>query len=233
MPFGWRFSFEITLAVTALLACYRSVWRFVFIPLSILGVGVLAWALTTQWRGIWAVNPHYWSGQTTIMTPFISGVVLTGVPAAALALRIGQLEPLPKTIWWSGILGIWLPAVSAIAAASVAADAGATLHWRPSLFRGFYWAAQGAERLNEAALGAMAITLCTSMLIPAYALRQLASSWRGHKVGYLIPVGLWIGASFASRWISQPEGLQYAFFTETHRLSLPSASPHSCLFPEV
>mgnify|MGYP003350362354 FL=1 len=130
LPWGGRFSFEIAVAITALLVFYRSLWRFVFIPLLVLGVGMLAWALTTQWRSLWAVNPYFGSDQATIMNLFIMGIVLTSAPGIALALRIGQLAEKPKTILWSGFLGIWLPAVSVVAVASVAADAGAPLTTR-------------------------------------------------------------------------------------------------------
>jgi hypothetical protein len=177
------------------------------------GVGVLGWALQAQWRGIGATSPYYSSGRETVFGYFAPGVLLAAAPAVVIAWRIGKTRPEVKTIWWSGILGVWVPVLVAVAVASVATDAGATLHWRPSLFRGFYWALQRIEQLNETALALATGTLLAPFILSLYALRELNSAWTGRRVILLVPVGLWAAAWAISQLIEPGAGARYFFST--------------------
>ena len=200
-------------AVGGAVVCWRAAWRWVLGASLVVGIGVLGWALQAQWRGIGAMNPYYSSGRETVFEYFTPGVLLAAAPAMVIAWRIGKTRPEAKTIWWSGILGVWLPVLVAVAVASVATDAGATLHWHPSLFRGFYWALQGVERLNETALALAMGTLLAPAILSLYALRELNSAWTGRRAMLLIPVGLWAAAWAMSELIEPGAGARYFFST--------------------
>ena len=177
-------------AVGGAVVCWRPAWRWVLGASLVVGVWVPGWALQAQWRGIGATNPYFGSRPETLFAYFTRGVLLAA--AMVVAWRIGKTRQETKRIWWSGILGVWLPTV--VAVASVATDAGATLYWRPSLFRGFYWAHQEIEQLNETALAVATGTLLAPSILSLYALRELNSAWTGRRVMLLVPVGLCAGA---------------------------------------
>lgn len=203
------------LAAGAVLAWARPTWRAGTAVSFGLGVGILGWALRTQWHGIWTVRPGYET--ETVFEFFTPGVLLAAAPVVGIAWRIGQLRLGAKTIWWSGVGGVWLPSMAGIAVASVATDAGATLHWTPSLFRGFYWALQGAEGLNETAVVVYSVTLLGPALVSAYSLRKLREEWTGRRVLALAPLGLWAVAWAVSQALGPENGLSYFFFTPIHR----------------
>ena len=205
------------MAAFVLAGCVRPVWRTVlFVSLSV-SVGILGWSLQAQWRGIRATNPYFGSGQETLFESFTPGVLLAAAPAVVIAWRIGKVRPEAKSIWWSGILGVWLPALVAVAVASVATDAGATLYWRPTLFRGFYWALQGADGFNQTANLLTGVTVLAPSILSAVALRHLGSGWTGHRAMFLLPAGLWAAAWGVLQWTGPYEGLKFAFFTPIHR----------------
>ena len=206
---GWDVLGWLVLGATVV--CWRPAWRWVPGASLAVGVGVLGWALQAQWRGVGATNPYYSSGRETMFGYFTPGVLLAAAPAIVIAWRIGKARPQAKAIWWSGILGVLLPAV--VAVASVATDAGATLHWRPSLFRGFYWALQGIEQLNETALALGTGTLLAPLILSLYALRELNSAWTGRRAMLLVPVGLWAAAWPISQLIEPGAGFRYFFST--------------------
>ena len=205
------------LAVAVFLACVRPAWR-AGIALSLaLSVGILGWCLFDQWPGIWATNPYFGEQHESLLAFFTPGVLLAAAPATVIGWRIGKTRPEAKTIWWSGILGVLLPAVVAITAASVAADAGATLHWRASLFRGFSWAFQGYGRWNEAGYALSYGTLLAPAIISVFSLQELRSAWTGRRASLLVPVGMWAAAWGFSQWIGPEEGFHFFFFTPIHR----------------
>lgn len=159
--------------------CWRAAWRWVLGASLAVGVGVPGWALHAQWRSIGATNPYFGS------------------------------RPETQSVWWSGILGVWLPALLAVAVASVATDAGTTLYFQPSIPRGIQWALQGAERITWTAV----VLTCGTMVVSLYALRELNEAWTGRRAMLLVPIGLWAAAFAISQLIEQGAGFRFFFST--------------------
>lgn len=202
------------LGAFAILPFLRTVWKIVVGTALALGVGILVWALVTEWHGIWATNPHYGLGPAQLSENFVPGVLLAAAPAAAIACRIGKLATTPASIWLTGLWGVWLPLILAVTCSSFATDAGATLHWIPTLFRGFYWALQSPRGVNETALALSYATMALPALLCAFSIRILAIDWREHRAWWLVPCIL-CGASLTT---NPAEGFHYSFFTESHRI---------------
>lgn len=101
-------------------------WRIFLVVTLALSAGILAWALPMQWQGLWHTNPHY-SGELEQQTDrFMRGLLLNAAPAVAIAWRIGQLQLPTARIWWSGAVGIWLPAVAATCTGILRCQVGST-----------------------------------------------------------------------------------------------------------
>jgi hypothetical protein len=153
----------------------------------------------------------------------MQGLLLNAAPAVVIAWRIGQLSLPTARIWWSGAVGIWLPAVLAVGVASLATDAGGNLHWRPSLPVGFYWACQGPEGLNEAVVTLAGFTLVAPILVCGMSIRTLASVWSGHRAWWIAPFALYAAVAASDRslepWFGlQATGLQVTGFSRPHQL---------------
>jgi hypothetical protein len=200
-------------ALGGAVVCWRAAWRWVLGASLGIGVGVLGWALQAQWRGIWATNSYYGSGPHTLFSYFTPAVLLAAAPAMVIAWRIGKVRPGAQSVWWSGILGVWLPALVAVAVASVATDAGTTLYWQPSIPRGIQWALGGAEGITWTAV----VLTCGTMVAPAilslYALRELNEAWTGRRAMLLVPIGLWAAACAISQLIEPGAGFRFFFST--------------------
>lgn len=204
-------------ALGGAMVCWRPAWRWLWGASLAVGVGVLVWALQAQWPGIWATNPYYGSKPHTLFSYFTPAVLLAAAPAMVIAWRIGQVRTEAKSIWWSGFWGVWLPALVAVAAASVATDAGGTLYWHPSgIPRGIHWALQGTERISWTAV----VLTCATMLAPAIlslqALWELNGARTGRRAMLLVPVGLWVLAWAISQWTEPYKGFP-SFYSPIHR----------------
>lgn len=95
-----------------------------------------------------------------------------------------------------------MPLVLSVTAASAAAEAGATLHWAPSLPRGFGWALLGPEgQLAPTALVPAMATLASTVLVCALSIRWILAEGPGRRVS---PVALLALLSacllLAARW---------------------------------
>lgn len=193
----------------------RSVWKPAAVLACALGAGLVLWALLATWPGRYFPNPYSSRTPTQWEFPILKGILLSAAPATAIAWRLGRLAGSRKQIWVSGIAGLWLPIVASLAAASLAAEAGANLHWHPSLFRGFFWALLGTEgHAPPAAMVLCALTLFGPALVSAYSLRLLAQSprWRWNR--WLLPLAslpvIWLfsnllgaaGAELSPDWIT-------------------------------
>jgi hypothetical protein len=102
--------------------------------LGTLGLMFLVAALFATSAGFWTRNEHMSSenGLADNVKVF-KGVLLATAPAAIFAVRLGRLRPPRSTVFRTGVLGLWLPAASSAALASIARMCGARLYWRPSL----------------------------------------------------------------------------------------------------
>ena len=118
----------------------RGFWKPVAIGGLLLGAGILAWALAMNWPGLWTRNPHFSTDPPQFDWEILKGMLLSAAPLVVIAWRTGRIEPESKRIWLSGFVGVWLPLVLSVTMALLSAQAGANLHYVPSLPRGFIWA---------------------------------------------------------------------------------------------
>ncbi len=100
----------------------------------LLGLGQSITAFVANARGI-STHP----GQVRLSGAFgqelgmFEGMLFAAVPVAALAFRIGRSGASMRCILWSGVAGVWAPAVLSIALISLATVGGAQLHHRSSM----------------------------------------------------------------------------------------------------
>jgi hypothetical protein len=153
-------------------------WRFVALGLAAafaLAAAVLAWAdvarrkiavlccragvvlsiglFAMQSPGVWGTSTHMTSeaGMNHPLRVF-EGMLLASAPTAILAVRIGRIGASTLRIWWSGIVGLWVPMLTSATLFSLAKMGGARLHWKPSLPIGFQFALAGSTSVEYARL---------------------------------------------------------------------------------
>lgn len=155
----------------------RSWWKPFCVLLTMLGMGILGWALTSTWRGLHQIgSPAQWESLIA------RGILFSAAPAVVLGWRIGRIAPSTRSIVRAGLLGIWLPLIVSVTVASLANQAGETLYARPTPARGFHWAMLGPTEDSLSAAMHWAIwTMCTPALAGVVALETLGEAWRGHK----------------------------------------------------
>jgi hypothetical protein len=188
------------LVVVTVAAWIRSWWKPVAVGGFLLGAGILVWGLAETWHGLWTRNPHYSETPLQFDWLIIRGVLISAAPAVVVAWRIGCIESEPRRIWLGGLLGVWLPLIVSLTAASLAAQAGANLYWVPSLPRGFNWALLGSHgRLTPAVTLLAACTLLSPGLVSAVSLTFLLSGWKRTQKKWL---ALTIGCLFLCAVIS-------------------------------
>ncbi|MBL8217548.1 MAG: hypothetical protein JNK87_42905 [Bryobacterales bacterium] len=158
-----------------------------------LGLGLLLWAVATTWPGIWARNPHY--GSEDVPAQFEEsiawGILRTSAAAFWIGWRVGRSGVGWRGILASGVLGVWVPAVVSVTMAAVAIQAGSTLHWRPTLFRGFTWGFLGREGMSlEWSLGWVCWTVLGTAVVSGLALRDMAPGWTGWRRLAFVPMGV-------------------------------------------
>ncbi|MBS1827082.1 MAG: hypothetical protein JST93_17320 [Acidobacteria bacterium] len=103
---------------------HRTFARIFTVAALTLSSALLTWAVATTWHGHSSQNPHYSAPPDQLDGLIIRGMLVSAAPAV--------LAPTQVIIWKSGIVGICLPMLISVTAASLAAQAGATLHWRPA-----------------------------------------------------------------------------------------------------
>ncbi|MBS1827075.1 MAG: hypothetical protein JST93_17285 [Acidobacteria bacterium] len=178
------------LAIVLILIITSKAWAKIYtIAALILSCALLTWAVVTTWHGHFAQNPHYTNPPDQIDGLLILGMLVSAAPAVLIARQIGQRAPTRAIIWKTGLFGICLPMLISVTAASLAAQAGATLHWRPMLFRSFNYALVGPDGLSVAtSIQFAACTLLGPAVLSALALRSIAPHWEGRKRLWYIPL---------------------------------------------
>jgi hypothetical protein len=68
------------------------------------------------------------------------GIFVAAAPASVLAARIGRSGSGTRSIWWTGLTGMWLPLVASVTLVSLAKIGGMRLFWKPSIFITFTFA---------------------------------------------------------------------------------------------
>jgi hypothetical protein len=216
---AWLSTPVLFLAAATIMGLARSWWKPVVVVGLLLGSGVLVWSLATTWHGMWVQNPHYSEGPLQFDWLIIKGMLLSAAPATVIGWFIGRIETRPSQIWLSGLVGIWLPLVTAVSIASLAAQAGANLYWAPSLLRGFNWALLGSHGRMEPVVTTLACwTLVGPAVLCVITLKRLVSLWPERQKGWLGPaaVCLFIGGVTSGFW--HYGGLYSIFATPTHEL---------------
>lgn len=181
------------LAIVIATGAIRSWWKPVTAALLLLGSAILLWALATTSSGLWVRNPHYSGDPEQIEWAIVKGILVCAAPAIVIGWRIGLTTPEPRRIWRSGIIGLWLPLVLSLTVASLATQAGASLHWRPSLFRGFNWALLGTEgTLRNLPATAASFTMFGPALFCIVTLRRFSPVWTHPKTLWFVPAALFL-----------------------------------------
>jgi len=211
-------SLLIASAAVGVLGFVKSWWKPASLIGLILGGGVLVWALSTTWHGLWVRNPHYTEDPLQFEWIIVQGILLSAGPTVAIAWLIGDAKSTStRQIWLSGFAGVWLPVILSVTVASLAAEAGANLHWVPSLLRGFNWALLGAQGRAEPVVLILAfLTFLSPALVSVEAIRQLAPSWVVRsKVALLVTAACLVVVGTASDFWHF-EGPYLSFSTPLH-----------------
>ncbi|MFN7935383.1 MAG: hypothetical protein U0R19_18790 [Bryobacteraceae bacterium] len=182
------------LAIILILAItYQTCARIFTVAALTLSIAILVWAVATTWHGHYAQNPHYSGGPVQLDGLIIQGMLVSAAPAVLIARQIGQRAPNPTTIWITGLFAIWLPMLLSVTAASLAAQAGATLHW----------ALLGPTGLDPSTfLQITGATFFGPAVLSALALRSIAPPWQGRRRLYFIPLAaaLFVTAAAFHAW---------------------------------
>jgi hypothetical protein len=214
---GSRAVMAMYVAAVLILSLVRPLWMAI-VGLGLLGgIAILSWALTTNWHGLWVRNAHVTHEPVQLDWFVVKGILVSAAPAVVIAWRIGRIQPEPRRIWFSGLVGVWLPLVVSVAMASLATQAGANLYWRPSLFRGFNWALLGPHgRLEHG----VQVLVCWTFLLPAIvcmiSLRHLVPAWTRREKIWLVPIAAGLLVCGWTSVFASYEGIHYDFSTPTH-----------------
>jgi hypothetical protein len=159
----------IYIAASLAIAANRR-WNQPVIALSLTsGVFLSFTGVIAQSSGL---QTHRWISEAGFNAPYsiFKGMVLSATPAAILALRIGRMRLPPRTVVWTGVLGVWLPLVASVSLVSFAKMCGARLYWKPSLpielTYAFVWLLQATNRL-AVLLWPLAVTVLASCIVCA------------------------------------------------------------------
>jgi hypothetical protein len=166
-----------------------------------LGAAVALAGFVAQSPGLWTTNQQFSSeARLGDSLQVFEGMLLAATPAAILALRIGRRRPSGRTIWWTGVCGLWAPLTASVVLMSLAKMCGARLYWRPSLpidtVFGLVWI---AVRLHapEARWPIAALTCAGPSIVSAIWIKELTDAWRPRLLKWLVLVGLAVAGSYA------------------------------------
>jgi hypothetical protein len=101
---------------------------------GVLGFFFVLSALLATYTGFWTRNEQLISENGLADNAQVfKGVLLATVPATIFGIRLGRLRPTRSTVFWTGVLGVWLPVTSSAVLAALAKMCGARRYWRPSV----------------------------------------------------------------------------------------------------
>jgi hypothetical protein len=103
----------------------------VFLAMS---VGLVLIMFTLQLPGLHTRNAQL-NSEAALDDPaqMLVGFFIAAAPASVLAARIGRSGVRSRTIWRTGLVGIWLPLVASVTLVSLAKIGGMRLYWKPSV----------------------------------------------------------------------------------------------------
>ena len=166
-----------------------------------LGAAVALAGFIAQSPGLWTTNQQF-SSETRLgdSLQVFEGMLLAATPAAILALRIGRRRPSGRSIWWTGICGLWAPLIASVVLMSLAKRCGARLYSRPSLpigtAFGLVWI---AVRLHapEARWPIAALACAGPGIVSAIWIKELTGTWRPRLLKWPALVGLAAAGGYA------------------------------------
>jgi hypothetical protein len=149
---AWRYAaigIAVAFAVTATAVAWSEVVQPKIAVLCCgLGVALLMVVFAMQSPGLW-ITSRRMSTEEGMNDPLrvFEGLLLASAPASILAVRIGRMKARARSIWWSGIAGLWAPLLASATLFSLAKMGGARLHWKPSIPIGFQFAFSGSPHI--------------------------------------------------------------------------------------
>jgi hypothetical protein len=173
----------------------------------VLGIGL---AITTCWvqvPGLATRNPQMTSEEgLNYPLRMIEGMLLAAAPGTILALRIGRMGLATRRVWWTGVIGVWLPLVTSVALLSLSKMCGARLYWKPSFPIGFEYAfAWLFQRTDSLARGLwpLSLTMLSPSIVCAIWIKDLTRTWPWNLRKLLAFAGLaatacWLMSPFLS-----------------------------------
>ena len=183
----------------------RRVARAVIVTVLAISAVILMWAFASTFDG-WDLAPFQDAEPDALKWRFVAGLVTAAAPVAVLAYRIGRIERRRSRILLTGLLGVWVPMVVAMGAAAISMEAGANLHWRPSLQLGSEWMLIGVSRvLGSATFVVMLVTLLGPAVVAVDCVRDLvmAGGSRRQQVALLAASS---GVAWILQWAYRREG---------------------------
>ncbi|MEP7366712.1 MAG: hypothetical protein ABI972_25930 [Acidobacteriota bacterium] len=184
----------------------------------LLSLGLLAWALVTNIKGVGIQNGYQPQFQENLEWWFGRGILIAAGPAIVIAYRVGEFEARRSRIFLSGFVGVWIPIVVAMTSASVALEAGANLHWRPSLPIDIMWALVGiGQVLGSATFVIVSLTLLGPAVVAVGAVRDLVTA-SPSRIRMAAAFGLSIAIAWALQWLYRRDGAGGLLSTSQHQV---------------
>lgn len=209
---AWPSPVRFGLLVLPAIALAPVLRRAITVVGVLVGPAFLLSAVVTSWAGTNGLNPHYGQRPQTLYALFVPAVLVSTAPVLVASWAIGRAAPSAAAVWWSGIAGVLAPLLMLSAGfAALACEAGANLHYRPSLPVGFFWAVLSLrEQVGDWVLWVEEATCLIPALRAAYSLRLLAGPLvlLRHRLLFLIATPV---LSFLSLWLVLVRGGQSFF----------------------
>ena len=171
-----------------------------------LSVVILVWAFASTLEGWHLAARYQYAEPEALRWRFVAGLLTAATPVVVLAYRVGRIERRRSRILLTGLLGVWVPMVVAMGAAAISMEAGANLHWRPSLQLGSEWMLIGVSRvLGSATFVVMLVTLLGPAVVAVDCVRDLvmAGGSRRQQVALLAASS---GVAWILQWAYRREG---------------------------
>ena len=121
--------------IVAVVGCAsRNVQRIAITAFLAMSVSLVLIMFALQFPGLHTRNAQLIS-EAALDYPaqMLLGFFIAAAPASVLAARIGRSGAGTRTIWRTGLVGIWLPLVASVTLVSLAKIGGMRLYWKPSV----------------------------------------------------------------------------------------------------
>ena len=192
----------------------RKVQRIAIMAFLAMSVSLVLIMFTLQLPGLHTRNAQL-NSEAALDDPaqMLLGFFIAAAPASVLGGRIGRSGASTRTIWRTGLAGVWLPLVASVTLVSLAKIGGMRLYWKPSLPIQFSLA-MAANPVTWPVLVRWTLTMLTvssPMLIAVFwsrdALEKYAWRWKG-----LVAIVVLVAIAFALSFFPYDLGLNTTYY---------------------